>query len=116
MLNDRRIFMQDDEIIRVANHQRLPGLHTPTLAGEGCADRSFEAMQGDVGEQRTQCATLWRTRVGGEELVPLQDTRFEPSSDGAPQGREGVEFPQQRRLVERSKHAAISASSTYFAF
>src|SRR5262245_60884277 len=64
--DDHHVLVQDHEVVRVAHHQRFPWMTSTRIVGECGADRRFETVQCDVGEQWRDHPALRRTLSGRE--------------------------------------------------
>src|ERR1700674_2563350 len=102
LFDDRQIVVQHHEVVGIADDLRSPVLSFEAL-GEGSDNLGFEAMEGDVGEQRRDHPALRCSLVGGEKLTAFHDSGFEPRSDGSSEGRKGTELLEKRRVVDPIK-------------
>ena len=73
-------------------------------------------MQEDVGKERTDAGSLWRSPVRLMPLIALEDTSLEPHPNEAEDARVGASMRSSHSWSTESKKLRMSASSTRVTF
>src|SRR5712691_2548654 len=107
VLDHGAVPVEDDQIIGVPDYLGLPMeltarlFRTPSRPDrELSTDVLFESVQGDVGQQRREHASLWRAGVRCDKKVVIKDPSLEPGFDKSVQGRARLQLAQEGCLVD----------------
>src|SRR5712692_9302296 len=107
VLDHGAVPVEDDQIIGVPDDLGLPMELTARLFRipsrpdrELSTEVLFESVQGDVGQQRRQHASLRRSSLRCDKHIVIEDAGLEPGFDQSVQGRGCLQLTQEGCLVD----------------